>query len=102
MRRVLLVLLLAACSSGVRSDFEAICNAHELSGASGYGEVCTRSDVVARWLLPRVQTDEAKAFLRSAFKLREPEARRQAIVEEAARHGVSPCHVVAEDLIGCL
>jgi hypothetical protein len=101
MRRALLTLLLAACSSGVRADFEAICSAHVLSGAFVHRAPCDRSDAVGRWLEPRIRTREAQEELRGALKMMEPAARKAAIVDAAARHGVSPCPIEIEEWYGC-
>ncbi len=89
-------------TSDLRSDFEAICHMSERSGASGERDVCTRSSMNGKWLRSQLKTKAAARFLMQTFKLSDDEAQRKAIVEEAARHGVSPCPVVPDDWILCL
>ena len=94
---VLLLLVAAACQRGsgdsvapaYRADFENICNAEERSGAL-QEDPNRRATVVATWIGPRLQTEEARTFL-AGLAAMAPKEKGDALRRESARAGLASC-----------
>lgn len=72
-----------------RADFENICDAEARSGAL-QEDPNRRATVVATWIGPRLQTDEARTFLAGLAAL-PPKEKGDALRRESARAGLRAC-----------
>lgn len=94
---VVFCLLAAACQRGAgdsvapayRTDVENICDAEARSGALKE-DPNQRAMLVAAWIGPRLQTDEARKFVAGLSPMK-PKDKGDALRREAARVGLSTC-----------
>ncbi len=82
------VMCTSACHSP-KDDFEKLCNAEELSGASSTRDAAERVAVLAKWLDSNVHTSAARELL-SAEKTAERPAEWRAAASKAGYTGPCP------------
>ncbi|MBL8952712.1 MAG: hypothetical protein JNK82_18170 [Myxococcaceae bacterium] len=85
-------LLLAAACASPKGDFERFCGAHENAGVVAGDTPGDQAVKISKYLADNLKTPEAKQVLEKLPTL-QPNEKRQALSDAAAKYGVSPCRL---------